>query len=118
MKTRHWGKCAFFLLLFPLLLTGCGGAVASPQNVAVEFGTDHTARVTWDTVEGADGYRVFKKDSDSTDYEYLLSLRCGGKRISRQRPDPWRDLFLSIWQSTLSEFLIKAWLNARYSFFP
>lgn len=74
MKTRHWGKCAFFLLLFPLLLTGCGGAVASPQNVAVEFGTDHTARVTWDTVEGADGYRVFKKDSDSTDYEYLCDV--------------------------------------------
>lgn len=59
-------------LLLALLLTGCGaGKIAPVQNVAVRFGADHTAMVTWDAVEGADGYRVFKKKDGAADYSYL-----------------------------------------------
>lgn len=74
MRWRRRIETAAIWFALAVLLSGCGGEIPSPERVDLEFGNDHTALVTWDTVDGASGYRVFKKTGLSTNYQYVCDV--------------------------------------------
>ncbi|MDD6189055.1 MAG: polysaccharide deacetylase family protein [Clostridiales bacterium] len=74
MKRRNRISAILPGLIVFLLLTGCGRELPSPAGVRVEFSADHTAQIAWDEVDGADGYRVFKREGSSADYQYICDV--------------------------------------------
>lgn len=73
---RCSNKFVIFLLTSALAicLAGCGGVIPAPENITVKFESGCTALVSWDTVDGADSYRVFRKNGQAADYQYLCDV--------------------------------------------
>lgn len=61
-------------LICAALLTGCGEVLPSPETVTAQALDDRTVQVTWEPVAGAEGYRVFKRDSQAEDYRYICQV--------------------------------------------
>lgn len=69
-------KSAIVLLAFALTicLAGCCANIPAPENITVKLESDCTALVSWDAVDGADSYRVFRKSGQAADYQYLCDV--------------------------------------------
>lgn len=102
MKRGNKGKAAA-LCLSLLLTAGCSREVPSPAGVTAQLSGEDTAVVTWDAVEGADGYRVFKKSGGNTNYQYVCDVE----------QNSWTDSGIAYGETC--SYKIKTQINGRLS---
>jgi peptidoglycan/xylan/chitin deacetylase (PgdA/CDA1 family) len=73
--------CALFaaiLVLCPLLLTGCDEEKAPAPLSLSASSTERTISVRWDAAEGADRFRLFKKNTaDGKDFRFVCDVTDG-----------------------------------------
>ncbi len=75
MQPRNRAALCLLLLLLSITLTGCGGRQsAGPEGVAAQLYGAQTAEITWDAVEGAERYRLYRREDASKDYQYLCDV--------------------------------------------
>lgn len=74
MKRRNKSAILLPAAALAICLAGCGGDIPAPENITVKLESSCTALVSWDTVDGADCYRVFRKNGQAADYQYLCDV--------------------------------------------
>ena len=75
IKTRI---AAVFIIACVLIQTGCSREKREPaQGVLTASVTERTVTLTWDTVDGADRYRLFRKNADENDFRFICDVTDG-----------------------------------------
>lgn len=69
-------RIKYFLgaLLAAVLQMGCGAGVPDPDQVTAVWIEESVVSVFWDGVEGAEGYRIFKKEDEAEEFSYLCDV--------------------------------------------
>ena len=66
------------VLLACLLLTGCGGGEAGPEETELlAEATETGILLRWKNIEGADRYRLLRRSGDSPDFHFVCDVRDG-----------------------------------------